>query len=291
MRPMRAEQSYETIRVRPIAGSCGAEIEGVDLSKPLGNHAFAEIRRAFVENAVIFFRGQELTPAQQEAFTLRFGPFGRTDFVKTLDDHPNIIAVIKEADERTPFNFGGTWHSDFSYQERPPMATILYGRDVPPHGGDTLFASMYLAYETLSDGLKKTLEGLRAVHSARRSYGSKGTYSRARLKGMQISAGEEGDGEWEHPVIRTHPDSGRKALFVNQVYTIRFAGWTEAESKPLLDFLYAHSVRPEFTCRFRWEKGSLAMWDNRCLQHFALNDYHGFRREHHRTTLAGEVPA
>ena len=283
--------AYETIRVQPIAGACGAEISGVDLAKPLGNQTFAEIHRAFLEHSVIFFRDQNLAPADQEAFTLRFGPFGRTDYVKTLPDHPNIIAVIKEADEKTAFNFGGAWHSDFSYQERPPMATILYGREVPIYGGDTMFASGYLAYEALSDGLKRTLEGMRAVHSARRSYGSKGSYSKKRLKSMEIGADETGDAELEHPAIRTHPETGRKSLFVNPVYTIRFAGWTEAESKPLLDFLHAHAQRPEFTCRFRWAKGSLAMWDNRCLQHLALNDYDGFRREHHRTTVMGDKPA
>jgi taurine dioxygenase len=282
--------AYETIQVRPVAGGCGAEIAGVDLSKPLGNQTFSEIHRAFLEHSVIFFRDQNLTPEDQEAFTLRFGPFGRTDYVKTLPDHPNIIAVIKEADERTAFNFGGVWHSDFSYQECPPMATILYGREVPPYGGDTMFANGYLAYEALSDGLKRTLEGMRAVHSARRSYGSKGSYAKKRLKSMDITADETGDAELDHPVIRTHPETGRKALFVNPVYTIRFAGWTEAESKPLLNFLFAHSQRPEFTCRFRWTKGALAMWDNRCLQHLALNDYDGFRREHHRTTVAGDRP-
>ena len=283
--------AYATIRVKPIAGACGAEISGVDLAKPLGNQTFAEIHRAFLEHSVIFFRDQQLTPADQEAFTLRFGPFGRTDYVKTLPDHPNIIAVIKEADERTAFNFGGAWHSDFSYQERPPMATILYGREVPVYGGDTMFASGYLAYQALSDGLKRTLESMRAVHSARRSYGSKGSYTKKRLKSMDIGADETGDAELEHPIIRTHPETGRKSLFVNPVYTIRFAGWSEAESKPLLDFLHAHSQRPEFTCRFRWAKGSLAMWDNRCLQHLALNDYDGFRREHHRTTVMGDKPA
>lgn len=283
---------HNSIEVRKIAGALGAEVSGVDLSKPLDDATFGALRQAFVEHCVIFFRDQRLTPETQKAFTRRFGPFGVTPFVKTLPEHPEIIAVVKEASDRKVHNFGGSWHSDFSFQETPPMASMLYAREVPPYGGDTLWTNMYLAYETLSDGLKRMLSGLRVIHSGTRSYGTQGLFARGQGgKAMTVNPSVEGDAEVSHPVVRTHPDSGRKALFINSVYAIRFDSWTEAESKPLLDHLNSHSIRPEFTCRFNWRKGSLALWDNRCTQHFAINDYDGSRREMHRTTIAGERPA
>jgi taurine dioxygenase len=282
---------HNSIEVRPIAGALGAEVHGVDLSKPLDDATFGAVRQAFVEHSVIFFRDQVLTPETQKAFTRRFGPFGATPFVQTMPEHPEIIAVIKEASDVKVHNFGGGWHSDFSFQAAPPMASMLYAREVPAYGGDTLWTSMYLAYETLSDGLKRTLGGLRVIHSGTRSYGTQGLFARGQGgKAMTVHPSAEGDTEVSHPMVRTHPDSGRKALFVNGAYAIRFDGWTEAESKPLLDYLLAHAIRPEFTCRFRWAKGSLALWDNRCTQHFAINDYDGSRREMHRTTIAGERP-
>jgi taurine dioxygenase len=202
-----------------------------------------------------------------------------------------VIAVIKEADERRSPNFGGNWHSDWSFQERPPSFTLLHARELPPFGGDTMFANQYLAWESLSAGLRDTLERMRAVHSARRPYGPQGIYAdRSKARSMKIQAGEAALAEMVHPVARVHAESGRAALYVNRVYTIRFEGMTEKESAPLLDYLNAVSVRSEFTCRVRWTPGMLTMWDNRAVQHFAINDYDGYRRELHRTTNAGERP-
>jgi taurine dioxygenase len=283
--------SYQSIEVRPVAGSLGAEVSGVDLADPLGNAAAAEIRRAFTEHLVLFFRGQRLTPEQHLSFSRLFGRLSRVPYVKHMTDYPDIIAVLKEADERKISTFGNAWHSDFSFLEEPPLGSILYARETPVHGGDTLFANMYQAYEELSDGMKRMLAGLRAMHSGR-PYAQGGVP--ADLKTSRSIAIErdnpEADREIAHPVVRRHPESGRKALFVNSIYTTRFEGMSEAESKPLLDFLFQHCQRPEFACRFRWAVGSLAVWDNRCTLHYAVNDYDGQRRLMHRTTVAGERP-
>ena len=220
-----------------------------------------------------------------------FGAFGLEPFVEGEETHPHVIAVIKEADEQRTPNFGGNWHTDWSFQERPPSFTFLHARELPPYGGDTMFANQYLAWESLSDGLRRLLEGMRAVHSARRPYGPQGIYAdRSRARSMKITAGEAALAEVTHPVARVHAETGRTALYVNRVYTILFEGMTERESAPLLDYLYAQAVRPEFTCRIRWQPHALTMWDNRAVQHLAVNDYDGFRRELHRTTTAGERP-
>jgi len=281
---------YQLIEVRPIAGAIGAEIHGIDLSKPMSDALYAEVRRAFIEYQVVFFREQTLTPEQHKAFSRRFAPFSETPYVKPMDGHPEIIEIIREADETKKANFGGKWHSDFSFMEKPPMASLLYAREVPPYGGDTMWCSMYAAYEALSDGLKRQLDGMRIMHSAKRSYAPGGAYGDDDLKSMRINASESALAEFPHPVVRVHPESGRKGLFVNPVYGIRFEDWTEEESAPLLDYLHEHCVRPEFVCRFTWRPGSLAFWDNRCTQHFAINDYKGFRRHMQRVTLAGDRP-
>ncbi len=283
---------HETIEVKPLAGALGAEIFGVDLALPLGNQTFAEIHRAFVDHQVIFFRGQKLTPEQHKSFSAKFGQLEITRFVKSIEGYPEIIPVVKEAEDSGKFNFGGTWHSDMTFLAEPPLGSLLYAKDVPAYGGDTLWANMYRAYESLSPGMRRMLDGMVAVHSAARAYGPRGAYAKAgnQTKSMQIDPSEAADAEMEHPVVRTHPDSGRKCLFVNPVYTIRFKDMTVRESRPLLDFLNEHAVQPNNTCRFRWETGSLAFWDNRCTQHFALNDYDGQRREMHRTTIMGTRP-
>jgi taurine dioxygenase len=209
-----------------------------------------------------------------------------------MDEYPDIIAVLKEADERNISTFGNGWHSDFSFLEAPPMGSVLYGKEVPPHGGDTIWANMYAAYEGLSDGMRRLLDPLRAIHSGR-------PYGAARppkdLRASRSIAMErnnpEADREIAQPVVVVHPASGRKALFVNPIYTVRFEHMTEAESRPLLDYLYRHCVRPEWTCRFHWEPASLAIWDNRCTVHYAVNDYDGHRRLMYRTTVMGEPPA
>ncbi|MGQ0525486.1 MAG: TauD/TfdA dioxygenase family protein, partial [Betaproteobacteria bacterium] len=187
--------------------------------------------------------------------------------------------------EHERHNFGGVWHSDTTYLERPPMASMLYAVELPPFGGDTLFANQYLAYETLSEGLRKVLATLRGVNSSTKAEVSKTREDRLRAAGVDHKAFIG-----IHPVVRTHPETGRKALYVNTGHTSHFDGWSETESRPLLEYLFAHQVRPEFTCRFRWEPGSLAFWDNRCAQHNPVNDYHGHRRIMHRVTLAGEIP-
>ena len=283
--------SYQSITVQPVAGSLGAEVSGVDLAAPLSNAAAAEIRRAFTENLVLFFRDQRLTPEQHLAFSGLFGRLCRMPYIKHMEDYPDIIAVLKEADERKISTFGNAWHSDFSFLEEPPLGSILYAREVPSHGGDTLFANMYEAYEALSAGMKRMLLGLKAMHSGK-PYGQGGLpkdLKTSRSIGIERN-NPEADREVAHPVVRLHPESGRKALFVNAIYTTRFEDMSEAESRPLLDFLFEHAQRPEFACRFRWAEGSLAVWDNRCTLHYAVNDYDGSRRLMHRTTVAGERP-
>jgi len=280
----------ETIQVRPIAGTLGAEVSGVDLTS-LGNQAFSEIHQALLDHQVLYFGDQPLDDDQLEELTQRFGPFGVTPYVEGLPDHPDIIEVRKDADEVGALNFGGRWHSDFSFQEAPPSLTLLSARTIPEAGGDTLYADMYGAYDALSDGMKALLEGQRAVHSAKRSYGTQGRFTKnPNATRMTVHPSKEADKELPHPIVRTHPDTGRKALYINAVYTVRLEGMTDAESAPILNFLYDHSTRPEFTCRIRWGEKGLAIWDNRCTQHYALNDYHGHARIMHRTTCAGDKP-
>jgi taurine dioxygenase len=273
-----------TIDVAPIAGALGAEIRGVDLARDLGDDVVHEIRDAWLEHLVVFFRDQTLDPAAFLAFARRLGEPIEYPFVRGIDDFPEIIAVTKLPHETV--NFGGIWHSDTVYLERPPMATMLVAREVPPYGGDTMYANMYAAFEALSPVLQELLEGLTAVNSSALADVSKTREDRIR------DGGQEAEKEFisEHPVVRTHPETGRKALYVNVAHTARFRGMTEEESRPLLRYLFEHSVRPEFTCRFRWEVGSLALWDNRCAMHNPVNDYHGHTRRMHRITLAGDVP-
>ena len=274
------------MKVEPIAGALGAEIRDVDLSVDLGATTVAEIRRALLDHLVIFFRGQPLTPAQFIAFGRRFGTLSRYPFVAGLAEHPEIIEVAKREHERV--NFGGIWHSDTTYLGEPPMGSLLLAREVPAAGGDTLFANMHLAYETLSDGMRRLLDGLVGVSSS-----AKADVTRTREDRIRTSPSGQSREHFlaEHPVVRTHPETRRKALYVNPAHTVGFKGMSEAESAPLLDFLFRHQVRPEFTCRFRWTPGSLAFWDNRATQHNPINDYHGHRRIMHRLSLAGDRPS
>ncbi len=276
--------AYRSIQVLPIAGALGAEISGVDLATDLADETVAEIRRAWLEHLVVFFRDQSLEPAEFIAFARRIGDPVEYPFVKGIDDFPEIIAVAKLPHETV--NFGGIWHSDTVYLDRPPMATMLIAREVPPFGGDTMWANMYAAYEALSPGMQRLLENLVAVNSSALADVSKTREDRIR------DSGNGGEREYlaEHPVVRTHPETGRKALYVNVAHTQRFVDMTEDESRPLLRFLFEHSVRPEFTCRFRWRVGSLALWDNRCAMHNPINDYHGHTRRMHRISLRGDVP-
>ncbi len=276
-------RTYRTIKVCPISGALGAEIKGVDIGRPLKRETISEIRQAFLDHLVIFFRNQELTPQEQLAFAQQFGQPMEYPQMKGLPECPLITAVIKLEHER--LNFGGVWHSDTTYLERPPMASMLYAVEVPSYGGDTIFANQYMAYETLSEGLKKTLAGLVGVNTSTKPEVAKTREDRLRDAGAELKVLGA-----VHPAVRTHPETGRKALYVNNAHTTHFEGWTEQESRSLLDYLFEHQVRPEFTCRFRWGQGSLALWDNRCAQHNPVNDYQGFRRIMHRVTLAGDEP-
>jgi taurine dioxygenase len=271
--------------VTRIAGALGAEIAGVDLSQPPSAALSAGIRQALLEHLVIFFRDQSLTPDQFLRFARAMGEPQHYPLLKGLREHPEITEVVKLEHERA--NFGGIWHSDTTYLERPPMGSMLYAREVPPVGGDTLFANQYLAFETLSAGMRRVLEGLVAVNGS-----AKADATKTREDRMRTQAREDARAEYiaEHPVVRTHPETGRKALYVNVAHTVRFKDMTEAESAPLLGFLFQHQVAPDLTCRFRWQVGSLALWDNRCVQHNPVNDYHGYRRVMHRITLAGDTP-
>ena len=280
--------SATVIEIRPLSGSLGAEIHGIDLARPLDAETFERVERAFLDHLVLFFRDQELTPAQQVAFAARFGPVGRYPLAEPIPEHPDIIAVVKEPGQTT--NFGGVWHSDTTYLETPSLGSLLYAKEVPASGGDTLFANMYLAYESLSPGLRRLLDGLRAVNSAGKN---KETLRGDHLAGgaMSPTAVDARGLRAEHPVVRRHPVTGRKALYVNRAHTVAFKDMTEAESAGLLGYLFEHAAREDFTCRFRWRAGSLALWDNRCTQHYPLNDYPGQRRVMHRATIEGDRPA
>jgi taurine dioxygenase len=275
---------YERIDVRPIAGACGAEIEGVDLARPLDEATFAEVHRALLEHLVIFFHGQDLTPDQQIAFARRFGELRISGQYQPLDDHPEILEIVKEPDATGIV--GNMWHCDESFLPLPALGSVLYMIECPDAGGDTMFANQYLAYEALSPGMQRMLGAMRAVYSDATLQGR----NTGRSLKVRQDAGDRPVYEAVHPVVRTHPGTGRKCLFAHRPYTIRFEDMTEAESRPLLEYLFEHAARPEFTCRFRWKAGSLAFWDNRCSQHYALNDYQGVRRYAHRITIVGEAP-
>jgi taurine dioxygenase len=273
------------MKVVRIAGALGAEIHGVDLSAQLSPALIAEIRGVWLEHGVVFFRDQTLDADAFMRFAHAVGTPVEYPFVRGLPGYPYIIEVKKLEHER--INFGGMWHTDTSYLECPPAATMLLAREVPPYGGDTEFASGAAAYEALSAGLKATLAPLRGVNSSAKADVTKSREDRLATDGR---AEARKSYEAEHPVVRTHPETGRKSLYVNGGHTVRFAGWTEAESAPLLDYLFRHQQCAEFTCRFVWRPGSLALWDNRSVLHNPVNDYHGFRRVMHRITLAGDKP-
>jgi taurine dioxygenase len=280
-------RSYRLISVQPIAGALGAEIHGVDLSQMLSDAAIAELRQALLDHCVIFFRNQSLTVDQHKRFARGFGEiFIHPNFAGTGPD-PEIVEVRREPGDK--MIVGEDWHTDTTMVESPPMGAILYAIEAPPFGGDTMFANQYLAYDTLSDGMKSMLSQLRAVHSDRNSAGPNSV--RNKYRATKVRA----DADWRetisvHPVIRTHPETGRKLLFVNRAYTLAFEDMSESESKPLLDYLFAHGNRLEFTCRFRWETGSVAFWDNRCTRHIALHDAGQHRRVMRRVQIAGDRP-
>ncbi len=274
------------LEVRPLSRAVGAEILGINLLNPVSDAQIAEIRKIWLQHSVVFFREQPLEPGAFQAFAKRFGEIIEYPFVKGLPDFPLIVPVLKLPHEK--HNFGGVWHTDTTYLQEPPMATMLIARELPPVGGDTLFASNYAAFEGLSPALQDTLRTLKGVNSS-----AKAAVTHSREDRVADSATDKGRSELnsEHPVVRTHPETGREALYVNPGHTLRFAGWTEEESAPLLNYLFEQQVKPEYTCRFVWRPGSIALWDNRCVLHNPINDYHGYKRLLHRITLKGDKPA
>ena len=273
------------MNIRPIAGALGAVISGVDLSLGLSTALAADIRQVFLQHKVIFLRQQKLTPQQFLDFAKAMGEPIEYPFVKGLEGFPHIIEVKKLEHEKA--NFGGIWHSDTTYLEAPPMGSMLLSLEVPPYGGDTMFANQCLAYEALSATMQKLLDGLVGISSSAKADVSKTREDRIKSDGKDAAPKSY---LAEHPVVRTHPETGKKALFVNVAHTAGIKGMSDEESAPLLQFLFQHQIKPEFTCRFAWEPNAIAFWDNRCAQHNPVNDYHGFRRVMHRITLQGDRP-
>ena len=277
-----------SLRIEPLTGSIGAEISGIDLQTSVADDTFEAINQALLKHLVIVFRDQDITPVQHKAFASRFSELQSHPFVESIDGLSEITAIVKEPWEVE--NWGGNWHADVTFLPLPSKGAALFAKEVPPQGGDTLFSNMYLAYETLSDGMKHLLDSLRAVHDS----GEVGRFS-DEFDGMRAKKAERLTSI--HPVVRVHPSTQRKALFVNEEYTTHFEGMTREESRPLLEYLFQHSVRPEITCRVRWQRDTLVVWDNRVTLHSPVSDDFaarfnkaGFRRVMHRATFAGEAP-
>lgn len=299
-------RSYEHITVTPLAAAMGAKISDVDLSN-LSDGQFREIEDALYRHKMVYFRDQQLQHADQEAFTLRFGDFGTDAYTTGVPNHPEIQPLLKEADTRVKMIFGEGWHTDSPFLARPPSISLLYGVDTPPFGGDTIWTNTALAYECLSDTMKTILAPLKVHMSAaevlveidRQNRGKNGPTAnqtegaeQTRIGNMDLDLERQSmiDGAY-HPLVRTHPVTGEKALYVEQTYSRGIEGLTDEEARPLLEFLVSHVTHASFTCRLRWENGTFVVWDNRTCIHHAFNDYDGYRRELYRTTVLGEVPS
>lgn len=281
--------TYREIEVLQNVGPVGAEIRGVDLSRPLSPSLRSEIHTAWLDHHVLFFRDQALSPSAQAEFANNFGELDVYPFMKALDVHPNVIPIVKEPEAKT--NFGGGWHTDTSYLPEPPKATLLYAVEVPIEGGDTLFADASAAYESLSAGMKRLVEGLIGVYSAKIVHGAGGAYkTKTDLGDAYGGDADTAEREVEHPIVRTHPETGRKSIYAGLAHTHRIKDMTREESLPVLEYLAKQVVKPEHVTRFKWTRGTLAMWDNRCLFHKALNDYQGHRRHMHRVIVRGDRP-
>ena len=280
-----SDANYKIIEVSPISGALGALITGVELKEPLQDPVFEEIYNAFLEYKVIFFNDQELNPETQLRFGKMFGQPIIYPFVKGLKDFPEITPILKKETDLN--NFGGVWHSDTTYQEQPPKATMLYAVEVPEFGGDTEFANQCMALDHLSEGMRKFLNEQKVINTS-----GKGKVVASRSDVMKHSSSGKVVDELRaiHPVVRTHPETKEQALFINEAHSLQFASLSLEESTPLLEFLFKHQIKSEFTCRFKWKKGSVAIWDNRCTLHNPINDYHGKRRLMHRITFAGDTP-
>ena len=287
---MDAILDYRTIAVTPQASGFGAEITGLDLTQVLPDAVLAEVKAAWARHGVVAFPDQPMDLDALEAFTLQMGGFGHDPYIKPMAGHPNVLELRREPDERAT-NFGAGWHSDWSFQEAPPAATLLHSKVIPPVGGDTLYVDACRAYEALSPAMQAMIAPLQAIHSARQSYGSKGVFSKdTEKRTLQIIVSEEADAALTHPLVRTHPVTGRKALFVSPVYTVGIADLTPEEAKAILGFLFAHLTQERFIYRHKWREQMLLMWDNRCTMHFAEGGYDGHLRLMHRTTVKGDKP-
>lgn len=283
--------TYRHLTVSRISGALGAEVHGVDLSRDLSDDVLAELRAALLDNLVIVLRDQDITPAQQLAFARRWGDIHLHPYMEGMPDCPEILAIIKRPSDKK--NFGGSWHTDQMFSPSPAMGTMLYARQVPSAGGDTLFTNQYLAYDTLSDGMKALAGQMRTICVGDNFKSAGGASRKERYAGQMSDMKVKHPGNVQttsvHPLVRTHPETGRRALFIGG-HAQRFDGMTDAESQPLIDFFMRHSIRPEFTCRVSWKPGTLTFWDNRCTQHFAVNDYPAETRIMHRITICGDSP-
>ena len=277
------------MEIIPIAKSLGAEVIGAQLFN-MDAKTYSLIEKAFSRYLVLCFRDQQLGPGDLVNLAIKFGGVGETPYLSGLEDYPDVVPIIKEPNEKSQHTFGSGWHTDFTFQKKPPARTLLYALDVPPKGGDTLFANLQDAYDSLSTGMQESLSRLQALHSAVRSYGPDASLKN-HLENMTITNEKEHPGFESHPVIRKHPVTGKPSLWINPTYTIRFEGMTDQESQPLLDYLNDLITEERFTCRVNWKRNTLVMWDNRCTQHSASSDYAGHRREMWRITTAGDTPA
>ncbi len=273
--------------IEPLAGALGAEVRGVNLCT---QRDWGEIDRAFLKYSVLVFREQNIEPEDLMRIGAHFGAPCFYPFVTGLEGFPFIFEVVKEESETV--NFGGNWHSDTTYLAQPPLATLLYALETPAQGGDTLFSSSYAAYDALSEGMRALVEPLIGINSSSLKVTGGRRKMHSTIGSMKVQGMDQADRyEAEHPVVRTHPETGRKALYLSRSHTLHFKDMSEEESRPLIDFLQAHQIRPEFTCRVRWSPGTLTVWDNRCTQHCAVNDYHGQRRRMRRLTVGAQTPS
>jgi len=287
-------RDYANIQVRPLASSMGAEVSGVDLAK-ISDAQFNEVEDALYRHKMIYFRDQQLRFEDQEALTARFGEFGTDAYTAGIDGHPNIQRVLKEATDVVPLVFGGAWHTDSAFLKEPPALSILYGIDIPPFGGDTWWANSALAYQTLSAGMKQMIDTLKVEVSGRKvakSFGAAST-KKDKVEMASIDTDLKDDvlaSSVFHPLVRTHPKTGERSLYLCPTYTVGLEGFSPYEAAPLVDFLIEHVTQPMFTCRLRWAPNTLVIWDNRACVHHAFNDHDGYRRELLRTIVKGEVP-
>jgi taurine dioxygenase len=276
------------LSLHPLTGTCGAEITGIDLAN-VNDADFGVVHTALVAHGVVFFRDQDITLDQQVAFARRFGELEVHPIVDGMEHAPEITKVLKPKGQSASFGTG--WHSDNTFQENPSMGSMLYGKTIPPFGGDTIFANQQVAYERLPDAMKEKLDGLMAVHSASDAYTVEGTKEKFDKKTPITYTWDDSIlEEVRHPVVRTHPETGKKALFVNDMFTLRIDEMDEAESRAFLESLYQHCTKPEFCCRFRWSENAVALWDNRLVQHYAVDDYQDYERLMYRVTIEGDRP-